>query len=465
MMRKWAKLHSNLPKGTRIATGVYIDATLLVKDASGLPCMHFPDGTLCYEANAYFVHGLMSKALSMRNKGGSASQYAFALSELVRYVFYNRISFLEITNTRFEQFILSLGVARNEKGSIRRNNETIRAIGSRALDFLAFVGEHFGYEMLVGKNGIIKGFRIEPGDHEIIRNRGFGISWYHPCFPDPSSATHKARYPVSDDDIKALKSILPKFTRSLSRRYSTLLSVLEHTGARIDEASCMLVPDIVEAYRKGDTEVSIRVGTLKRGDNHTRLVPVPKVIVSQWIDYIDTTRRNIVTGNLGVGFDHGFLFINQYTGAPISVDTLKNDINDIKTKAGITGQAHAHLFRHRFITEKLKMLIMRYDYENQDAFKRALIDPMTLKQQVQQWTGHKLLESLDPYIHLAFKEIAQMGKSVKSALFFESVSAAYKYMEDARLEMERGGIGEDEYRVRVKAACINMFSLKPGTLD
>jgi hypothetical protein len=38
-------------------------------------------------------------------------------------------------------------------------------------------------------------------------------------------------------------------------------------------------------------------------------------------------------------------------------------------------------------------------------------------------------------------------------------------MEDARLEMERGEIGEDEYRVRVKAACINMFSLKPGTLD
>lgn len=63
------------------------------------------------------------------------------------------------------------------------------------------------------------------------------------------------------------------------------------------------------------------------------------------------------------------------------------------------------MFRHRFITKQFVNLIKQYNYENQDQFRKALLDTNTLKQKIQQMTGHQNLNSLDVYIDLAFNEI------------------------------------------------------------
>lgn len=63
------------------------------------------------------------------------------------------------------------------------------------------------------------------------------------------------------------------------------------------------------------------------------------------------------------------------------------------------------LVRHRFITKQFVNLIKQYNYENQDQFRKTLLDTNTLKQKIQQMTGHQNLKSLDVYIDLAFNEI------------------------------------------------------------
>lgn len=55
------------------------------------------------------------------------------------------------------------------------------------------------------------------------------------------------------------------------------------------------------------------------------------------------------------------------------------------------------MFRNRFITKLFVALIEQHEFENPDSFRRALLDTETIKQKIQQWTGHANLSSLDVY--------------------------------------------------------------------
>ncbi|BBL22695.1 hypothetical protein CT3_01500 [Comamonas terrigena NBRC 13299] len=54
-------------------------------------------------------------------------------------------------------------------------------------------------------------------------------------------------------------------------------------------------------------------------------------------------------------------------------------------------------------------LIEQHDFESPSDLRRAIISVKDIKQQLQQWTGHLSLSSLDRYIDLAFSEIEQVG--------------------------------------------------------
>ncbi|MCY1308841.1 hypothetical protein D9M70_588790 [compost metagenome] len=60
--------------------------------------------------------------------------------------------------------------------------------------------------------------------------------------------------------------------------------------------------------------------------------------------------------------------------------------------------------------------MLAHKQNNADKFRQLLIDVETLKQHVQQWTGHRNLSSLDRYIHLAADEIANLGSSLRLAM-------------------------------------------------
>jgi integrase len=79
--------------------------------------------------------------------------------------------------------------------------------------------------------------------------------------------------------------------------------------------------------------------------------------------------------------------------------------------AGIDEKAHAHMFRHRFITKLFVALIEQHTVENVDDFRRALLDTESMKQKIQQWTGHTSTASLEIYINLAFEEVANFKKT------------------------------------------------------
>lgn len=122
-------------------------------------------------------------------------------------------------------------------------------------------------------------------------------------------------------------------------------------------------------------------------------------------NYINLYRNKIIKETIGLAQDHGYLFINENNGTKAFDTVISNDVNVLRKLAGIEAQACAHMFRHRFITKQFVNLIQQYKYENQSDFRKALLDTNTLKQKIQQITGHKNLNSLDTYIDLAFNEV------------------------------------------------------------
>ena len=150
--------------------------------------------------------------------------------------------------------------------------------------------------------------------------------------------------------------------------------------------------------------------------------------------------------------DHGFLFICIKSCQPLSINTLTNEIGDLKKLAGLEVRSHPHMFRHRFITDKFKELIIQYDLQNTDVMRRALANSEVIKRVLQQWSGHKLTESLDRYIHLAFNELARMEKVVEGVFVEASVKALDALLEEYYEDWQAGLISAQEQAERTNKA-------------
>ena len=95
-------------------------------------------------------------------------------------------------------------------------------------------------------------------------------------------------------------------------------------------------------------------------------------------------------------------------------------------------------------------LIKQYKCENQDQFRKALLDTNTLKQKIQQMTGHQNLNSLDVYIDLAFNEVFNSKTvldKVAVANAYESFDSQLKVL---TMELVNGQISPIEFEEKQK---------------
>lgn len=95
-------------------------------------------------------------------------------------------------------------------------------------------------------------------------------------------------------------------------------------------------------------------------------------------------------------------------------------------------------------------MIKQYDLENKDSFRNALLDVNTLKAHVRQLTGHKNVNSLDTYLHLAKSELANMPEILKKLDIQrdkESKEAQERYLLN---ELKAGTITTEEYITKLE---------------
>lgn len=389
---------------------------------TNVPFITWPNGAPCIPANQYILSLLEragrggNRGLSTRgSKGGSIGEYASKISQLIRYCHHMNIDIIHLTDSAFTEFINSL---REENSPIypssrKKTEPTILGIGRTCLAFLEFVGRMNGNPEFVAKGGTI---RITNESYTIKYRNGRSIkkNYMHHHSLSLRGRTRSV-FPISEANINRLAAAVDRASSSrfIESRRKIMLLLLEHTGARRGEISRIKVKDILDALAM--EEPMLRLETWKQGKGSERYIPIHKMLLNDIKKHIDMHRRKVIK-NFKEKKDDGFLLISETKGEGLSPDTITSEIANLKKEAGIKEKISPHMFRHAFITKRFVMLIKEHEIKNSDQFRQALLDSKSFIAEVMMWTGHKSPDSVEHYIHLAFKEVAGYASTVSSVL-------------------------------------------------
>lgn len=372
----------------------YHNGILSLKEMKNFPYVKNSQGNPVTAINMY-----LTSHLNINKSSNTIKRTAYCLNILVTYCEKEKIDLKKFRGDDLVGLSYTLQSESNELGNVR-NNTTINNILSSIISFYDFFGSIF-----LDNDDYLKNIlNVE----EVILNNKI-VRKHRALLPNSEKTT---RNPIYKGDIDLIyknidKLYVSKFTQE---RTKVLLMLLEHTGARIGELSLIKTCDINNAMQS--QKGMLKLTTLKRRKLIDRFVPVSKDILKQISMFIKVHRGKVVREKLK-SKDQEYLFINEKTGLAINSNSLGNDFNKITKNLNLKNNICAHMFRHRFITNIFINLIKQYDIENKQGLKNALLDLNTLKAHVQELTGHKNIDSLDTYIHLAKSELANMPEILK----------------------------------------------------
>jgi len=423
------------------------------KSASGIPILLWPNGRWCISANMY-VLSLYNRRLSRRDRGGTLLTYAANISHLLRFAFANRTDLHELTDNQFTLFINGLSAewrASNPTVKTRDSNSVI-AIGCNCLDFLESVGKRYGLANFIGPEGqILAEKRICDGDKSKDGKNSIQHSnWYHRSFPTPDPL--KERLPISTKLIEQLQDAVSKCSRSsyLRKRRYTMLKLLEITGGRRSEIAALTVESVIEASKMQMPLLKLLTVKGRKGRDSYRYVPISRHDVEYLLEFIEKNRRSIIRKTCGHANDDGYLLVSETTGKKLRPNTLTQEVSMLKKQAGIEQQACPHMFRHRFLTKLLVALIEQHNFENEDDFRKALLDSNILKQKLLEYSGHRRLSSIDRYIHLAFEEVASYKKTYDAVRARCAIDSFKASLAQVAHELEDGAAPTESIRQLLK---------------
>lgn len=378
-----------------------------------LPFLFFPNGVPCYEANSYLIYKLKF-GYSHNYNGGTYRIFANHLSHFIRFTFFckkiKKIS--QFDDDIFSDFMDYL----QDNPHVRSNNQII-TIGYQIIDFLFFVAELYNINNFIGigkNNRISLSIKNKKLSRENNKKRA-NPSYFHYSFPPPSPK--RKRYPVSLDDYnRLLNHINSSENEPLRLRNLCILQALENTGGRRTEVCSISMNSLRSALKSESNSPLLEIINLKNNRLiKTREIPVSRTFLLNLRFYVQYYRNPILQKK---GINHDYIFISHTSGQPLQPDTLTTYMNNWSKEANLSSQVCAHMFRHRFITEKFKSLILEHELSNGDEFRKMLLNTYRLKQIMLEWTGHKSIISLDTYINLAFDELSEIDKLKERMMWF-----------------------------------------------
>lgn len=419
-----------------------IDNKLKMVDASNTPFITYDNGIPCHEANMY-MHKQLAAQRSRRIKGGTLKTYANQIIHLVRYCYNNEIRFSQLTDTRFTLFVQGLQGERDKYGELVRSNNHVVQIAQRCLDFLDFVQYCHDLNNFIGErkeNAIRVKYKKYTISIEGSKNKKEVKVLTHISIPTRDAV--KRRLPVSDDSaLKVWEHIQNQSNRIKTLRDTAIYQCLEQLGGRVSEIHLITVDDIENAVNSGKNPYLV-LTTLKRRDNDERRnLPVTHIFLSSMMDYIKKSRRKIIKKTVGKANDHGYLFVSLTTGKPLQSDSTTHAMNTWKKEAGVEGEFHPHLFRHAFITNKLKEIILQHkEITSADKFREHLLHTESFKMQLKEWTGHTHSHSLDTYINLVFADLNGYSKVYSAVQLNDSVKVMKQQIEQLKRQLKSKSI-------------------------
>jgi integrase len=415
-----------------------LDGKLKLVVASDIPFVTYENGLPCYEANMYTHNQLCNS-----RRPSSLKTYAKHIHHIINFCYKNKIMLTQITNDIFTLFVNFLQSERDKHGELVRSINTTVNIAYRCIDFLKFVQYYHDLNNFIGtgkENAIIVKERI-------IRKKieGSNVIKEFPYITHtsiPSKDAIKRRMPISEDDALIIWGhICTQANRQKRYRDIALYQCLEQLGARITEITFITLDDINKALESGDNPL-LKLTTLKRKDDEKqRYIPVTASLLNSIKIYINKTRKKVIKRTIGSNKDHGYLFVSLTTGRVIKSGTLTSYMNTWKKKLGIVGEVHPHLFRHAFITNKLREIILSHkDITSADKFREHLLNTERFKMQLKEWTGHTHLSSLDIYINLVLDDLNGYSEAYNAVQLKDSVTVVKQQIQHLKLQLNEKSI-------------------------
>ncbi|EOX4943443.1 tyrosine-type recombinase/integrase [Vibrio alginolyticus] len=415
-----------------------------------VPFLSYSTYKPCIEANAFMHHLAVLRKL----KASTLKTYASYLVHLIRFV-ENQPSlsrFSQLTDASFRLFIQNLTIETKPTGEPKRSSTEVAKIGEICIQFLQFVQQFHDLTHFIGREDACAISIIEK-KHAIFiegrKNKKEVITISHASLP--KKGVVKKRHPVSQanalkiwdylskqkKDISHIKD--PKLKRQAKRerydkryRDKAIYTTMEITGGRVQELHLLQYSDVVEARTTG----SLRIDTLKKrhDDGNERYIPVDHLFHDQLDSYLDVRMRVMKKH----GVTHNYLFINLNDGQPLSAETWKKYISGWGKELGIEGRVSPHLWRHsRFTNWMIDRILASREINSKDDFKKNVLHTMQFKKELQQFSGHTLISSLDIYLDLAWEQLHGYTKVYSAASLKTTVESVERRIEDIEFQMGR----------------------------
>ncbi|WP_081441989.1 tyrosine-type recombinase/integrase [Mariprofundus ferrooxydans] len=394
------------------------------RSVSGVRVLFWPSLKPCWEANMYIVH-----RLRMGRSIGTVRNDAAQIALLLVFLYQQNLSFDDISNdvmNAFSDYLVNEEdrvVPQSKRRGGRQTNKILR----RTLDYLQWYQALFPVRnVLVGPYG--SGAQITVEEKSVKVNRRNTHYLRHECMV-PNDIARDVK-PMARNIFTSLLDACGEIAKSrfVQSRARIMLKLLSDTGARRVEIATILVEDVLRTKKNGSCKLLLK--TAKRGDWKERLVPIPEATLDALLTFIEIDRRlhlrklkhkqKEITDNTGP-------LLLTFRGKPLSTPTITVDISRLRKIAGISERATAHMLRHRWITiqvvERLKAYIgkkLPIDIEN------------TILTKVASMTGHKQIESLKPYIYLAFDEMGVWDTSDAVINMRVNAEAAHREIQEIR---------------------------------
>jgi len=418
--------------------------------------LRWPNGHWCIEGNL-FIEKLLLDGLSLKGRGGTISTYSFYISGLLRYIEDNHINFHSLTDDHFSKYLLNLYSEKSEKRGIisnKRNRTTVHTIGSVILDFLDFVGTYYNNPTYVSENGQIKAYkkqeRTKLADGHVISR----MTWKHRGL-GPYSAINR-RMPIGTKEFENLKSAPAKTNNSFIRlRRNVMLSLLDETGMRRMEAVMLTVGDVQNAISQmyldlasatQDAKSLIKMlgphvfefNTVKHKHISRRQIPIDAITLQFYESYLSRRKTRLRQLGLNASNPDGPFLISFSTGKALEANTITQELLTLARAAEITTPCSPHLIRHLYIVRLFIRFLLAHKIENEDHFRRAMIDVAGFKEKVRELTGHASIDSLEPYLELALDEVGKLTSTMSNVKLQELMDSLASTMFRIKSEVAHG---------------------------
>lgn len=456
--------------GVKHKDGIHVTSQII----PAFPFMYWPRGKPCEPVNMYLLD------IAHKVTGDSLRSYATELSHLVRYCGKKPVSIESLTDADIHAWSKQLQEEKSRRNPLERarNDNTVRAILSRAIQFLLWYQKDIMLLLrtpLIGEQSVSPQITVKRIKNDKTKARNGRIEYYYTHSAMPTSESREPKRPIALPVIEDIQrcinrqSLLEERSTRFVQRYrndtALLAAQLEymrarrhfmvwmmmHTGLRPSE----LVEMSVREHDKILATRTLKIPTKKRRKIKAPMRSFPILLNAATVVHRYLIARTTYCETLQGGGGEpnpGDSFFLTLDGKPIKKSSLEKDFERLAEDAGYKDvQACLSMFRHRFITYEVTVHLKEF-IENAGKSRQMMtdIDYESILKRVSAKTGHGSVQSLWHYIDLAWEELGVWGSIDKAIARLHAADQLFADLLALQHDIETSGNRQANKKIDLK---------------